>query len=361
MRRGRGDARLRGGAVVARVCNSLATAARTGARSARHLGLESCHVTSVSSSRPVPVARRVSGFTYAIRNIVAEAKKVEAAGRAVRYLNIGDPIPFGFETPAHLIEAVNRATREQKNGYTPSPGILSAREAVADDFTSRGFPVTPDRAILTSGTSEGIELTLGALVEADDEVLVPVPTYPLYTAVLARLGARPGLLPHRSGARLAARPRSRARVDHAADAGAGADRSEQPDGRRLSARDQARAARHRRGARPARSSPTRSTAISPTTGRWSRSASCGPTPRSLPTRRCRRPTSRPAGAAAGWRSAPRRAWTRRWRPSRSWRTAACAAPGRCNTRSRRRCAAIDRTRRRSTPRWRCARASRPTG
>jgi alanine-synthesizing transaminase len=137
------------------------------------------------------VASRVSGFSYAIRNIVAEAKKVEAGGRTVRYLNIGDPIPFGFETPAHLIEAVNRATREQKNGYTPSPGILSAREAVADDFTSRGFPVTADRVILTSGTSEGIELTLGALVEAEDEVLVPVPTYPLYTAVLARLGARP--------------------------------------------------------------------------------------------------------------------------------------------------------------------------
>jgi alanine-synthesizing transaminase len=153
-------------------------------------------VSSVSSSTrslrgAVPVARRVSGFTYAIRNIVAEAKKVEATGRAVRYLNIGDPIPFGFETPAHLIDAVNRATREQKNGYTPSPGILSAREAVADDFTARGFPVTADRAILTSGTSEGIELTLGALVEEGDEVLVPVPTYPLYTAVLAKIGARP--------------------------------------------------------------------------------------------------------------------------------------------------------------------------
>src|SRR5262245_53793522 len=102
--------------------------------------------------RAIPVASRVNGFTYAIRNIVAEAKKVEATGRAVRYLNIGDPIPFGFQTPAHLIEAVDRAMRDQKNGYTPSPGILSAREAVADDFTGRGFPVTPDRVILTSGT-----------------------------------------------------------------------------------------------------------------------------------------------------------------------------------------------------------------
>ena len=100
--------------------------------------------------------------------------------------------------------------RDQKNGYTPSPGILSAREAVADDFTARGFPVDADRVLLTSGTSEGIELTLGALVEEGDEVLVPVPTYPLYTAVLAKIGARSGVLPHRSGARLAAGRRSRA-------------------------------------------------------------------------------------------------------------------------------------------------------
>jgi len=141
-------------------------------------------------SSSVPVARRVSGFTYAIRNIVAEARKVEAAGRQVRYLNIGDPIPFGFTTPAHLVEAVARAMRDNANGYTPSPGILPAREAVARDFTERGVPTSPDRVVLTSGTSEGIELTLGALVNEGDEVLVPTPTYPLYTAVLAKIGAR---------------------------------------------------------------------------------------------------------------------------------------------------------------------------
>ena len=141
-------------------------------------------------SSSVPVARRVSGFTYAIRNIVAEARKVEAAGRQVRYLNIGDPIPFGFATPAHLVEAVVRAMRDNANGYTPSPGIPAAREAVARDFTDRGVPTSPDRVVLTSGTSEGIELTLGALVNEGDEVLVPTPTYPLYTAVLAKIGAR---------------------------------------------------------------------------------------------------------------------------------------------------------------------------
>lgn len=147
-------------------------------------------MASRTAPPPVRVSSRISGFTYAIRNIVAEARKVEASGTKVRYLNIGDPIAFGFETPPHLIEAVARAMRDQHNGYTASIGILPAREAVAADYTRRGMPVSPDHVVLTSGTSEGIELALGALADEGDEVLVPVPTYPLYTAVLAKLGAR---------------------------------------------------------------------------------------------------------------------------------------------------------------------------
>lgn len=139
----------------------------------------------------IPVAPRIRGFVYAIRNIVAEARKVEAAGRKVRYLNIGDPVIFGFRTPPHLIEAVERAMRNGDNGYAPSVGILPAREAVAAECEDRGMSVTPDRVVMTAGTSEGIELALTTLAGPGDEVLVPVPTYPLYTAVLAKIGARP--------------------------------------------------------------------------------------------------------------------------------------------------------------------------
>lgn len=142
------------------------------------------------SSPAIPIASRISGFSYAIRNIVTEARKVEAAGRRVRYLNIGDPVPFGFHTPSHLIEAVERAMRGGQNGYAPSVGIQPARESVAAECGRRGMPLSPDRVVITSGTSEGIELTLTALAENGDEVLVPVPTYPLYTAVLAKIGAR---------------------------------------------------------------------------------------------------------------------------------------------------------------------------
>jgi len=144
----------------------------------------------VQTHTSIPVAERINRFTYAIRNIVAEAQKVEAAGTTVRYLNIGDPVAFGFKTPPHLVAAVERAMRDGHNGYGPSAGIASAREAVAAEYTTRGFPVTSDRVFITAGTSEGIDLALSALADPGSDVLVPMPIYPLYTAVLAKLGAR---------------------------------------------------------------------------------------------------------------------------------------------------------------------------
>jgi alanine-synthesizing transaminase len=141
------------------------------------------------TARPIPIAPRVNRFSYAIRNIVAEAQAVEAAGTPVRYLNIGDPVAFGFQTPVHMIEAVEKAMRDGHNGYLASPGIAPAREAVAADYTAKGVAVTADRVLITTGTSEAIELVLNALVDEGDEVLVPLPTYPLYTAVIAKIGA----------------------------------------------------------------------------------------------------------------------------------------------------------------------------
>jgi alanine-synthesizing transaminase len=138
----------------------------------------------------VSVSRRIDQFNYAIRNIVTEAQRVEASGTRVRYLNVGNPPAFGFQPPPHLIEAVERAMRNGENGYSPSPGISPAREAIAAEYTGRGWPVSADRVLVTSGTSEGIELALTALADQDADVLVPLPAYPLYTAVIAKLGAR---------------------------------------------------------------------------------------------------------------------------------------------------------------------------
>ena len=202
------------------------------------------------SSRPVPVAGRVNRFSYAIRNIVAEAKAVEARGQHVRYLNIGDPVAFGFKTPAHLVETVAKAVRDGHNGYVPSAGIPSAREAVAADYTARGIATPPDRVLITTGTSEGIELALNALVDEGDEVLVPSPTYPLYTAVLAKIAAQPRYyatdpehdwlpdLDHLRTLVTAADPRARG------------DRSEQSDRRGVPGAGPTRADRLRRATRP---------------------------------------------------------------------------------------------------------------
>lgn len=137
----------------------------------------------------IPVSRRVSQFSYAIRNIVVEAQRVEAAGKKVRYLNIGDPVAFGFKPPVHLVEAIEKALRDGHNGYGPSAGLAAAREAVAAEHTANGWPITADRVYITAGTSEGIELALTALLDEEGEVLVPLPTYPLYTAIIAKLGA----------------------------------------------------------------------------------------------------------------------------------------------------------------------------
>ena len=101
----------------------------------------------------IRTAQRVDRFTYAIRNIVVEAKKVEATGKKVRYLNIGDPNQFGFLTPPHLIEAVAKAMRDGHNGYTASPGIVEAREAVAADFTRRGVETSGGSRIWSTSSA----------------------------------------------------------------------------------------------------------------------------------------------------------------------------------------------------------------
>ncbi len=128
--------------------------------------------------------------TYSIRRVVAEARKAEAAGRKIHWLNTGDPVHAGFLPPAHMVEAVHKALRDGEHGYGPSVGLPEAREAVAAENTSRGWATTPDRVILTSGSSDGIDFLLTALADPGDEVLVPLPSYPLYTAILHKIGAR---------------------------------------------------------------------------------------------------------------------------------------------------------------------------
>jgi alanine-synthesizing transaminase len=134
---------------------------------------------------------RTANFHYAIRDLVSTAEAQEREGRRIIYLNIGDPQAYGFRPPAHVIEAVARAIRDSFTGYAHSAGLPEARNAVAGYATSLGAPTTPEEVIITSGASEAADLVLTALVNEGDEVLLPAPGYPIYDAILNKLGAIP--------------------------------------------------------------------------------------------------------------------------------------------------------------------------
>jgi alanine-synthesizing transaminase len=132
---------------------------------------------------------RTANFHYAIRDLVSAAEEQERAGRRIVYLNIGDPQAYGFRPPPHVVEAVERALRDEFTGYAPSAGLRPARSAVADYATALGAPTTLEQVLITSGASEAADLVLTALVNVGDEVLLPAPGYPIYPAILNKLGA----------------------------------------------------------------------------------------------------------------------------------------------------------------------------
>ena len=136
-------------------------------------------------------SHRTANFHYAIRNLARAAEAYRREGRQIIYLNIGDPQSYGFHPPAHVVEAVTRALREDFTGYAPSAGLPEARESVAAYASSLGTPIGPDEVLITAGASEAADILLTALLNEGDEILLPAPGYPLYTAILNKLGAVP--------------------------------------------------------------------------------------------------------------------------------------------------------------------------
>lgn len=143
----------------------------------------------VIMKRIVP-AKRSEKVTYAIRDVVVEAKKLKAQGKKILHLNIGDPNKYDFVTPKHIIEAVNKAMLANLNGYADSAGVEEAKEAIVEEAGRTGIKnVTPEDVLTTSGVSEGIELTFNSLLNPGENVLTPVPGYPVYLAVVNKIGA----------------------------------------------------------------------------------------------------------------------------------------------------------------------------
>jgi alanine-synthesizing transaminase len=137
--------------------------------------------------REVFAAQRLENVRYAIRDLACVADEVAKLGHTILPLNIGDPINFDFQTPAHLIEAVYKAMKDGKNGYAPSPGIQEALDAIRGEAERKGIGSARD-VFVTSGVSETVDICLSALLNPGDNLLTPSPDYPLYSAVLAKLG-----------------------------------------------------------------------------------------------------------------------------------------------------------------------------
>jgi alanine-synthesizing transaminase len=143
---------------------------------------------------PVTVlqSRKLADVCYDIRGpVLAEGQRLERAGHRILRLNIGNPAPFGFEAPPGILADVVAALPTAQ-GYCESQGLLSARRAVVQYHQAKGIEgIDVDDVYLGNGVSELIVMSLQALLDDGDEVLIPAPDYPLWTAAVSLAGGRP--------------------------------------------------------------------------------------------------------------------------------------------------------------------------
>ncbi|MEP6898365.1 MAG: aminotransferase class I/II-fold pyridoxal phosphate-dependent enzyme [Rhodanobacter sp.] len=134
----------------------------------------------------------LAGVRYEIRGaLTRRAREMEAAGLDIIKLNIGNPGRYGFEAPAHLREAIAGHLHDSE-AYGHEQGLELAREAIAKQQRARGARhVDPERIFIGNGVSELIDLSLRALLHPGDEVLLPSPDYPLWSAATILNGGQP--------------------------------------------------------------------------------------------------------------------------------------------------------------------------
>jgi aspartate/methionine/tyrosine aminotransferase len=137
------------------------------------------------------VSKKVAGVEYAIRDIVSVATKLEQQGKKIQYLNIGDPVRYGFQPPDNVKNALIKAIQNGENYYAPSEGLPDLREAIAQKEHNKGLSVSGDNIIVTNGISEGLDMVMSSIVEEGDEVLLPGPYYPPYASYVRLHGGVP--------------------------------------------------------------------------------------------------------------------------------------------------------------------------
>jgi alanine-synthesizing transaminase len=166
-----------------------------------------------SSSPSLRAARHLQHVRYEIRGPLARrAEELEREGHDVIKLNIGNLAAFGFRTPATMrIATIENLA--QAEGYCHQKGIFPAREAVVMDTQTQGITgVTADDVFMGNGVSELILMTMEALLEPGDEVLLPAPDYPLWTAGVVITGGKPVYYPCRPEAGFVPDPEEVARL-----------------------------------------------------------------------------------------------------------------------------------------------------
>ena len=125
--------------------------------------------------------------------VLMKARALEAQGREVVHLEIGEP---DFDTPSNIVEAAVKALREGQTHYTPSAGIPQLREAIAEEISAtRGIEVNSDQVVVTPGGKPIMFFTILALCEKGDEVIYPNPGFPIYGSMINFTGATPVPVP----------------------------------------------------------------------------------------------------------------------------------------------------------------------
>lgn len=137
---------------------------------------------------------KLHGVCYDVRGpVVDKANEMEKQGIEVLHLNIGNPAPFGFEAPDVVMQAMNDALKDPlTQGYSNSKGLMEARSAIVEYHQEKGLPnVTAEEVYIGNGVSEMISLAMQALLNDGDEILIPAPDYPLWTATAKLAGGNP--------------------------------------------------------------------------------------------------------------------------------------------------------------------------
>lgn len=134
---------------------------------------------------------KLDNVCYDIRGpVMDEAKRMEDAGHRILKLNIGNPAPFGFAAPDDILSEIN-TNLAKAHGYSESKGITPAREAIAAYHRGKGIAgIGIDDVYIGNGVSELIVMTMQGLLDCGDEILVPAPDYPLWTAAINLAGGK---------------------------------------------------------------------------------------------------------------------------------------------------------------------------